>query len=276
MKTYSQFIAEAKKAVEPVMITAIPSHGAHAVKTLGLNENSIFDNLNDYWTKHHENSHLGDSDNDVHNNIKVSERKFLTSTGGPEHHSAVHDYTNSSYDINSKLAKVKDGGFNAHEKHLLGLLDHATTKNKLTHDLHVYHGLDTWDPGKEASKHPEGHVKIPTFLSTSHSKKSAVEFAHMRGEHQDPEEAEHRAYNKGHVLHIHLKKGQKGLYIGDHSAQTNITGHNEHEFLLPRNQTLKIHPHHTELAGGVKVWHATVHDEKPKGTSSPQLKKYEV
>jgi hypothetical protein len=69
------------------------------------------------------------------------------------------------------------------------------------------------------------------------------------------------------VLHIHLKKGQRGLYVGEHSAVGN-----EHEYLLPRHTTLKVHPTPTILPPGshfsnmepIHVWHAHVVPNEPE------------
>lgn len=251
MKSFIEFIVE--QYSKPTFISAIPSHGSHAIKKQKIQEHFMgYKKPDDSWFKHNENKHLGETQREVHKTLHMDEDKFLKHVGGADNHSHLHDYTDESYGINSALAKKKETKW---DHAVIHGIDHATN-HLLDHELHVYHGLDTWDPGKEAAKNKHGLIHIPTFLSTSTSKLEAHKFSKMRGEHHDETPKE---INNGHILHIHLKKNNKGLYVGTHSAQSNITGYNEHEFLMPRDTVLKVHPQHTELNDGTKVWHATVH-----------------
>lgn len=249
MKRFIEFISEA--AQKPVLITAIPVHGGHAKVKKKLQESFGYKEPTDSWFKHNENSHLGETQDDVHNKLHMKEETFLEHVGGTDNHNHLHDYTDHSHGINSALAKKKETKW---DHPVIHALDHITQK-PIDHELHVYHGLDTWDPGKEIKKNKHGLLHIPTFLSTSTSKLEAHKFSKMQGEHHDELP---KTLNKGHILHIHLKKGNKGTYVGEHSAQTDITGYNEHEFLIPRDTVLKVHPEHTLLNDGTKVWHATV------------------
>jgi hypothetical protein len=104
-----------------------------------------------------------------------------------------------------------------------------------------------------AAKDPEGKLHLPAYTSTSTSKATALNFA---TDHPDSKGKRHN-----HILHIHLKPGQKGHYIGDQGYHGN-----EYEFLLPRNTTLKVHPKPQSFPAGshhlndypVHVWHAHV------------------
>jgi hypothetical protein len=62
-----------------------------------------------------------------------------------------------------------------------------------------------------------------------------------------------RAFHPGKLSGLHLKKGQKGTYIGENSYWSE-----EKEFLLPRKTVLKVHHTPDVLHDGTKVWHAHV------------------
>ena len=279
MKSFKKFYSGIKNVIEPILITAIPMHGKHSElqETVPIvtaepmhGKHSLKEDTDGYdkkyydWASKNDNEHLGKGTLDVHDKINKSKGDFYAHHGTDlgEH---LYNYSVFSGDANkvlihdAKNEKVPfDKGFGdpaAREKHARNLIDgvdSALSKSKIDHDLHVYHGTNAWHPGEESSKHPEGHVRVPSFLSTSISKSSAINFTRPRS----------KLKNKGlHILHIHLKPGQHGVYLGDNSDHTD-----EHEFLMPRNTKLKIHPNPDILKYDNKdlhIWHAhPVGDDK--------------
>lgn len=284
MKNFKNFITEAKKSVPPILITAMAVHGSHAKKQSveptiisatpvhgshakkQIKESWFGEKPLDHreWIEDHENNHIGESPNEVHSKLNKPAEEH-NSIPGAEH---VHEYTHFSQPINHELIsratgtptsmshKDDDDAYQTkyrderREKHntIVHGIDSAIKHSKLPHDIHVYHGTDQFNPGAEAAKHPEGHIKLPPYISTSISKNTAIKFANA--DHPNKPDV------GSHVIHIHMKKSQHGLYTGDNSKFPK-----EREMILPRNQTLKIHPKPTKLNNGTHVWHATVHDQ---------------
>lgn len=278
MKTFSDFIKESSnekkppilitaqpvhgghsRKMEPILITAQPVHGGHASTKKKRKHIKEEVTETDAWQEHNENEHLGKNLSRVSDKINMSPEDFQKHPGSQH----VRGYTVHSASLNNILIKKATGQKSkidpepddtawlkdrrqsdkeTHEKSVKAI-DNALTHSKLPHDLHVYHGTTTFNPGEEANKHPEGHIKIPTYLSTSISKTEASAFA-------DP------SSENGHIIHIHMKKGQNALPIGGNSDHSG-----EEEVLLPRNQTLKVHPVPTKLDNGMHVWHAHVVDQ---------------
>jgi hypothetical protein len=206
------------------------------------------------------NEHLGKSIDDVHEKLDTPHEVWQAHP--TEHKTAIHLYTSGSHDINSHLLtkhldphahgeldlNEKDKAFldehkeapsdgwmkrnrwlrlkrTVKKKEHLSHLDDFLHSKPIDHELHVFHGTKHWHPGQEAAKHPEGHIMLPAYTSTSIDKVSARGFAQM------PNDGTH-----AHMLHIHLKPGDKGHYLGSNSEYAD-----EKEFLLPRKTVLKIH-----------------------------------
>lgn len=202
----------------------------------------------EFRTTNH-NPHLGEKISDVHQN--------LSNPDDISDHERPHiiGYTKSSRHLNAKLYEHHMEGWDTPKTaagrdhgtfHTTKEIDKATSV-PLDHDLHVHTGV-RFHPGEVAAKHPEGHVHLPAFTSTSINAGVASDFTYpVNGEN--------------HVLHVHMKAGDKGRYVGHVS-------HHQHEkeFVLPRQTTLKIHPHPDKYLDGagsaVNVWHATVHHQK--------------
>jgi hypothetical protein len=160
----------------------------------------------------------------------------------------VKSYTRDSSYLNRHLYNRHVDG-EKHDDEVRGInikaMDKAVTRNKLKHDMHVYSGV-TWHPGNVAKQHPDRHVHLPAYTSTSIDKQTAHSFA--TGDEN----------NQQHVIHFHLKKGQAGKYVEHHTENPG-----EHEFILPRNTTIKIHPKADRYYDHVSdtethVWHAHV------------------
>jgi len=160
----------------------------------------------------------------------------------------VKSYTRDSAPLNRHLYNRHVDG-EQHDDTVKGInvksFDKTVGRNKLKHDMHVYSGV-TWHPGDVAKQHPDRHVHLPAYTSTTLSKDVAHAFATGDSE------------NATHVIHFHLKKGQPGKYVEHHTENPG-----EHEFIMPRNTTIKIHPrpdrYEDAISGNVThVWHAHV------------------
>jgi hypothetical protein len=262
------------------------NHGNHAVEEDAHEYPQTTATRN--WADKHDNDHLGSNVEEVHNNLM----KHDTLLHNP-HFDHLYDYTSQSYHTNNALiAKAKGqtyGAFNPdnfdkswdhkkqsyvknsktkitrlvnkekkeHNDHVKGIDAGLEHNQPLSHDLHVYHGTQKFNPDALASQHPQRKIKSAAFLSTSIDKDRAMKFA---GTHLSTQKGpinynyDRKEDDPGrHLLHIHLKPGQKGAYMGDNSRHEL-----EKEFLIPRNTTLKVHPEPTVLHNGTKVWHAHV------------------
>ena len=262
MKRFKEFIK--KKVVEPILITAQPVHGSHArsrkqeekleeaINWLGKKYNQPESVNRSKWIKHNENSHIAqDPITYRHRELIADKLKEAHPNLTSDHPSygAVKDYTRTSHKINQYHLDNAEGIDTSNDSRLPEYkkqtehLDAILKEHKLPYNIHLYHGAG-FNPGKEAAKHPEGLIRMPSYLSTSHNKVVAKSFA--GGSIVD---------NAEHILHIHAKKGQHGLYIGNR-----VIG-DEHETLLPRNQVLKVHPKPTILSDGTRIWHSTIHSQ---------------
>jgi hypothetical protein len=200
-------------------------------------EGGHYGDLSD-WHEEYDNSHIGHG-GEVHDHLVKHDK------GTEADNSVVNDYTRDSSGLNRHL-------YNSHvdgEKHSesagginVKAMDKAVGKTKLKHDMSTYSGT-SFNPGKLAKAHPEGHLHLPAFTSTSLDKETAHGFA-------TGDENEHK-----HVIHFHLKQGQAIKYAEPHSENSG-----EHEVILPRNTTWKLHPrpdtYEDHFGQPTKVWHA--------------------
>lgn len=262
MKKFKEFLKGKSKSSKPTLITAQPVHGAHAVEKPSKKE--IKEERMDHkdWLSRHENNHIGANVHAVHNALNKTKDEF-------DKHKArdsIQHYTSSSFGMNRELIQVAAGHGSrhtssekdpqsykdaaarnkaAHDKHVANI-DRHIHNSPLEHDLHVYHGTDRFHPGREAAKNKDNKIHLPAYTSTSIHKDIARGFS-VSGDDND---------NGHHVIHIHLKKGQKAAYVGNNSTMAE-----EKEAILPRNTKLKIHPEPTKLNDGTHVWHAHVTDD---------------
>ena len=164
-----------------------------------------------------------------------------------EEQNHVHEYTKDSYDLNlhhfdyhtNKPYKdavdtpgdVEHNKYNSLYKAQTKHLDSAINKSHLDDHTTVHSGV-SFRPNKEASKHPDRHIHLPAYTSTSKSEEIAQRFT--RG-HKAEDGSLH-----AHILHIDVAPHHKALDIGENSHN-----YDEKEVLLPRHTTLKIaeHPH---------------------------------
>lgn len=124
-------------------------------------------------------------------------------------------------------------------------LDQITKHNRIRRQLSVYSGLG-FDPSQHVNS--QGHLHMPAFTSATHDKEVAYSFAQMN--HKDG------LTQARHILHIHLMPYDNATHISGHSLSPH-----EHETILPRNTTLKVHPEPTILSDGTHVWNSTVHHQ---------------
>jgi hypothetical protein len=252
MKSFIDFIIETKKADVP-LADYTPSHGSHSKPK--KKKKPIKEGFNDFAEYHdhrteNPNPHLGETIKDVHDKLNHSKEDWEKSLH-PHEKEAVRSYTENSYTTNKNLINLAHGRkmsfvhepedsvvekqdkdddrkeFHVQTHGLDSLLD----RSHAPHDVTVMHGISSsssmeFHPGKAASKHPQRHVKFPSYLSTTIDPRTAHHFASPWRSKQDT-----------HVLKIHVKKGQKGFkYVGTNSA----TDEDEAEAILHRNTTLKI------------------------------------
>lgn len=264
MKSFKSFHKSMRK-IDPILITADPVHGRHSVpKTKSpvlvdaqpvhgehskrkIRESA--EDVKDYhdWSMEHQNSHLGKDNLSISDKMSPSEEDFKKKHG--QHAGAIKDYSEYSFDVNRHLIHQAKGttpkGFGPERErkanNLIHHIDPAMESSRDNPEMHVYHGTSSWHPGIESAKHPEGHVRIPSYLSTSISKGEASFFSKA---HQPSGPIGH------HILHIHLPAGHKGIFLGNNSHHPE-----EMEHLLPRNTTLKIHPNPQKVSDNGKITH---------------------
>lgn len=188
------------KKTKAITITAIPVHGKHAKGRNTIKE-SNHNSLSNHYKKH------SDENLNMH----------------------VFNYSLDSTGVNNALIEDNKDSMSYHEHKIRGLDDYLNKAPPLHEDTHVYHGLNGWHPGMESYKHPDRHIHLPAYTSTSLDQDQAKEFSEVGTSGKG---------NATHSLHIHLKKDQSpGAYVALISANQH-----EKEFLMKRGSKLKIEP----------------------------------
>ena len=255
-----------------------PSHGKHSVQEEAIKLPQTMSHSE--FTAHNPNSKIHPTVSGVHEKLDPPKEKWEKALK-PHEKEAVEKYTGSSVSSNRELIDTANGRPSnyehkpdddtwakdwknenkvRHEKLVKGL-DSVLNRSKVPRNLTVYHGINApasekFNPGEVASQHPDRHVRMPAYLSTTVDPHIASAFAKPQKYVNDE-----RQPTTTHILRIHLKRGQKGFrYVGDRSS---IGG--EREGILARDKTLKIaeHPtvvHHPETGGHIHVWDAHVVD----------------
>lgn len=171
------------------------------------------------WLKTNDNSHFTKKDPRDISDILHKDNNFT-----PEHKKELYNYVDNSNALNKKLIKNK-GRVIGSDKKMADNLDAAIDKNPIKHDLHVYSGAG-FDPREHIKN---GKMHSPAYLSTTHFKSMADEFAYSAASNKDQHE--------NHIIHIHLKKGDPATHI----SKLNPDYEHEHETLIKRGVTLKHH-----------------------------------
>lgn len=281
MKSFLEFITENRKKnyvlatpshgehskPKKNYVLAKPSHGEHAdkkkldekVHSLDLKGDDFSkphsdDKVHKDWRHINHNEHLGKGVRDVHNTLAVHNSQWVSHKNA----GAIKKYSEWSHDVNQHLIHKAKGTVwdheheHKHDEHVHDM-DSVLNHSKLSHDVHLFHGTRNYNPGKEAAKHPHGHITLPGYTSTSHDAQQAHRFGGRT--------SRSKKYQKmSHIIHIHAKKGTKGIHLGEYSEHPT-----ENEVLLHRNTTLKIHPKPDILkhpkTGVTHVWHAHIVDQ---------------
>jgi len=188
-----------------------------------------------------------------------------------KHAAAVGQYTLSSTALNKSLLKrhsdmVESGKTNSHTSNAIKGIDHPSIKSyihnisaldnltrdhiKTPHELDLFTGIHT-DPSKITNKY--GKVHLPAYTSSTTNYDTGKFFAKLKSGAGDSP----KSGIVSHVLRIKYPKDSNGAYIAHHSNHTS-----EHEFLLPRGLTLKIHKNPTKMIDkyGSEIH---IHDAEP-------------
>lgn len=185
-----------------------------------------------------QNSRWGDKELSTH--MRRNRRIFKTSDKMKEHEKeqeplsddekrAIEKYTDTSKGINQKLYHIHNGGggMNSDDpdmKHVSNL-DNIMGKRKSLGGI-VYTGLGTKFHRNIGNMLKRGITHNPSYTSVSND----IEVA--KGFSQRDNEGNH------HVLEIHLPKDHPGVFVPPYS----FWGESEHETVLPRGMSFKIHP----------------------------------
>jgi hypothetical protein len=254
MKSFKQFIFE---SVDHGVVDGIPC--AVILKPEHLSEE--VHRMAKWALDASDNSHLGGTKKSQGDSLAWSHPI------SPDDRKHLYRYTKSSNTLNSDLYRrhmendpvkhpatvpTKVSG----EHHDVAALDKAVHQ-PLKQDVHVHSGV-RFNPGRLARNHPEGHIHLPAYTSTSLDRQVANQFS-----------------DSGHILHIHLKAGDKARYVGADSHYPH-----EKEVLLPRHTTIKVHPEPDVVQGEggtkVHVWHAHVVHQAHPDEIKPQGKAKKV
>lgn len=254
-----------------VSVHADPTHGKHSQvksnqKTLKFTKEDSDQprKSKQEWFGEHDNSHLGSDHEEVHEKMNPSVDQW----NAQKHKEHLYNYSSASSELNHDLIRRDKGhkGESMYDEHTNGLDQHLAQTSLPHSHMYVYHGTHSWNPAEELQKTKNNTLHIPTYLSTSVSKRTAGSFAGSKYS----EEGKGR-----HIIRIKVQKGQKGQYLGTHSAYPE-----EKEFLMPRGQKLKFHPEPTVVHdhdGPVHIWDAhAIQDQEfhhdPQDDSRNQLK----
>jgi len=245
MKTFSEFTPETHHVPDE------PIHFKHVGR---LTEELLYEKVariaRNMWVNHsdEDNTHLqtGAAEHGPdHVSETLAERAHAASAEEAHH---VRKHTIDSYPTNHALIAAHKTGqphpakFNERVKHL-----DSVTRHPLGTHLHVYSGVgfNPADHGKT--------IHLPAYTSVTHDRETAVAFAER-----------HPAQ---HIIHIHLKAKDKAAHVSHLSANEH-----EHETILPRGTTLKLHGKPDIHDAGMDrkgkpnpplhVWHATVHHQE--------------
>ena len=207
------------------------------------------------WIDNNDNSHLGDSSQDISDKLheKTAKNDDISSTTA----NYINDYTRDSSELNHDLVACHrqhvDPKLDADMSNRRGTITHLdkATKHPIGHETHLYSGIG-FDPREHLTPSDKGHalLHLPAYTSTTHDKRTAAGFS-------TPVNSER------HILHIHAKPTDHGAHVSpwSHFPQ-------EHETILPRHTTLRVHPTPDTYEGPtvrtgrtVHVWHATIHSQ---------------
>jgi hypothetical protein len=120
--------------------------------------------------------------------------------------------------------------------------DSVLDRFQLHKNMDTYHGV-SFDPEKHISS--SGELHIPSYLSTSARRFSGVKYSVMHPQGVD----------NYHILQIHNKTGNHGLYLGNINGINNFS---DDEYVLPRDSYLKVNnkkSYHENFRNSVHTLH---------------------
>jgi hypothetical protein len=199
----------------------------------------------DAWEAHNDNHHLGSHADEVSDKLKEKTKPFEN----PEEKHAVNLYTRDSSDTNHALIShhLRGEPIAKYLHKSIRRLDTATN-HPIGHHVHLYSGL-----GFNPAEHLVGehHIHLPAYTSMTHDKHVAFNFA------DDKSPGDRKTI---HILHVHMRPEDKGLHVS-HASEFST----EHETILPRRTTLKVHPEpeiiHLHNGRKLHIWHAHIHHQ---------------
>lgn len=244
MKTFKQYTKEKSEDEKLDGILDVPIHFKYVDEAPQKLSEAKKTKSFDSWFAKHDNKHLSKN-----NNHKEISKKLLAGqeTLTKDQHNSLYDYTSYSRNINKAL--VRNGGQTTAKNHtkMAEGLDSAIASNPIKKKLHVYSAI-RWDPRTKVGEN--GVFKSPAYISTTHRKDIAADFAEKKYNKKTGQD-EH------HYLHITLKPGDPAIHVGPNSRH-----HEEAETIIQRNTRLKlkktvthagdsydhvIHVHHMEV-----------------------------
>lgn len=255
MKTFKRYL---KENTEPVQ-GQLDSMGRPCVVISHTRRKSVTESegksshLMD-WVDKNDNAHISHHQHQIGEKLHKDQGESEPEHGNPRHE-AIKTYTHDSRSLNKGLLEhhLRNEEPPEHfEDHTVAHMDAATNHHSLKTPLHVYSGT-SFDVGAVAAKHPDRHIHLPAFTSTSTTKMTASSFSHLLPD-------EHGQNYTHHIIHFHLPVGHKGVYVGEtHNENEFSSIPGEREFILPRKQTMKIGENpdvHHYNGTQFHIWHA--------------------
>lgn len=197
--------------------------------------------------------------------LNNQQEKFDGDPLAEERHKSIRGYTQNSNWLNKTLYENHLNGNPNPEFILSGLqppyqvyhhlpsLDHAVEHYKIGHEMNVYSGVP-FHPDIVASKHPNRHIILPAYTSTSIEKGAAYSFSKKNARKISEDHGFDPTHK--HIVRFNLKPGQKGNF-----AYKNSRYSGELEYVLPRNSKIQVAEKpqvfvDKEHGGSVSVWDA--------------------
>lgn len=174
------------------------------------------------WLSTNDNKHLSKEDDHDETSAKLHKGQKLDD----RHIDAIEHYTKDSRSLNKGLIKNQGKIENPKHKKHASSLDDAIKKNPLKHKLVVHSGV-SFDPRKKVGTN--GVLKSHAYISTTHSKEIAHDFAKSSYNKKTGAESKH-------IVRLDLKKGDPAMHVEHHSLTPG-----EHETIIKRGSRLKLH-----------------------------------
>lgn len=205
----------------------------------GVYKESLEENIQDWFKS------TGVTNPHIHQELSEEHHSSLTD----DEKRAVYAYTYNSTPIHNHIENsivddfhIKDDAGNIILSSKISHLDSAISKNKLSHEMVTYSGVSPLES-------ITGHMHNKTYTSSSVDPLVAHKFA---SEHMPVD-------GVYHIIKIHNRKGDVGLYVGHNHELT--ASPNEFEYIIPRNSNFYLNPQPEEVRDNNnklthKIWSA--------------------